>query len=109
MKKFIALYYNTSGAHQPAPELTEAQKAEMMAPWGAWQEKYGSRVVDMGSPFMPATSSTNGQSWEPSKNLVTGYSIVSADSLQEAEKMFEGHPIYKYPNHAVEISECAAM
>jgi len=109
MKKFIALYYNTSGSHQPAPEMTDAQKTEMMAPWGAWQEKYGSRVVDMGSPFLPAASSRNGMSWTASKNLVTGYSIVSAVSLEEAEKMFQGHPIYNYPHHAVEISECAAM
>jgi len=109
MKKFIALYYNTSGAHQSAPEMTEEQKAEMMAPWGAWQAKYGERVVDMGSPFMPASSSTNGESWTPSKNFVTGYSIVAADSREEAEKMFQGHPIYTYPDHAVEISEFAPM
>lgn len=109
MKKFIALYYNTSGAHQPQPEMTEDQKAQMLAPWNAWYEKYGDRVVDMGSPFMPASSSSNGESWTPSKNLVTGYSIVAAESKEEAERMFQGHPIYNYPDHAVEISECAEM
>jgi len=109
MKKFIALYYNTSGAHQPQPEMTDEQRAAAMAPWGAWQAKYGDRVVDMGAPFMPAASSNDGKAWSPSKNFVTGYSIVSAETLEEAEKMFEGHPIYNYPDHAVEISECAAM
>jgi len=39
MKKFIALYCNTSGAHQPVPELTAEQKEQMLAPWGAWQQK----------------------------------------------------------------------
>jgi len=108
MKKFVALYYNTSGAHQTQPEMTDEQKAEMMAPWGAWQAKYGERV-EMGAPFMPASASADGSSWYPSKNLVTGYSVVHADTLEEAEKMFEGHPICSYPDHAIEISECAAM
>jgi len=80
MKKFIALYYNTSGAHQPAPEMTTEQKEQMMAPWGAWQAKYGDRVVDMGAPFAPASASPNGNVWSPSKNFVTGYSLVSAQS-----------------------------
>jgi len=109
MKKFIALYYNTSGAHQPAPEMTDEQKAQVLAPWGEWQEKYGSRVVDLGAPILPAMASDNGDSWSPSKNFITGYSIVAAENLEEAEKMFQGHPIYNYPNHAIEISECAAM
>ena len=109
MKKFIALYYNTSGAHQPTPELTVEQKEQIMAPWGAWQAKYGDRLVDMGAPFVPASSSNNGDSWSPSKNFVTGYSIVSAESLVEAQEMFVGHPIYNFPDHAVELSECAAM
>jgi len=109
MKKFIALYYNTSGAHQPAPEMTSEQKEQMMAPWGAWAEKCGSQLVDMGSPFAPASSSQNGEVWSASKNLVTGYSVVSADNLEEAQELFKGHPIYAYPDHAVEISECAPM
>jgi len=109
MKKFIALYYNTSGAHQSPPDLTEEQKEQMLAPWGAWAQKYGERLLDMGSPIAPASMSGSGDSWSPSKNFVTGYSLVAADSLAEAKKMFEGHPIYMHPNHAVEISECVPV
>lgn len=109
MKTFIALYYNTSGAHQPSPELSPEEKEQMLAPWGAWQQKCGEGLVDMGSPFAPASSSNDGNTWSASKNLVTGYSIVRASSLAEAQEMFEGHPIYAYPDHAVEISECMPM
>ena len=109
MKKYIALYYNTSGAHQESPEMTEEEKDKMMAPWGAWQAKYGERVVDMGAPFSPAAASTNGERWSASKNFVTGYSMVKADSLAAAQEMFKDHPIYSYPDHAIEISECVAM
>lgn len=109
MKKFIALYYNTSGEHQPTPELTAEQKQQMMTPWGAWAEKLGDKLLDMGSPFAPASTSDNGESWTPSKNFVTGYSIVSANNLAEAQEMFKGHPIYSYPDHSIEISECVSM
>jgi len=105
MKKFIALYYNTSGSHQEAPELSDDQKAQMMAPWGAWAEKCGSQLVDMGSPLGQASFSGDGETWSESKNFVTGYSIVSAKDLAEAQKLFEGHPMYLYPQHAIEISE----
>lgn len=109
MKKFIALYYNTSGAHQPQPELTAEQKEQMMAPWGAWAQKCGDKLLDMGSPFAPARASANGDSWTQSKNFVTGYSIVQANDITAAEALFKGHPIYSYPDHAIEISECVPM
>ena len=109
MKKFIALYHNTSGAHQPARELTPEQKEQMMAPWATWAAKCGERLVDMGAPLAPAYASTDGNSWTPSKNFVTGYSIVSANSVSEAQEIFTGHPIYNYPEHVIEISEFVAM
>jgi len=109
MKNFIALYCNTSGAHQPQPNLTPEQKNQMMAPWGAWAARCGDRLVSMGTPLAPASASNNGNSWSSSNNFVTGYSIVAANSLVEAQELFEGHPIFSYPDHSVEISECVAM
>jgi len=109
MKKFVALYVNTSGVHQAPPEQTEEQKAAMMAPWFQWKAKYGDRIADFGSPLLPASQSENGDMWSSSKKLITGYSIVQANSLTDAQEMFKGHPIFTYPNHAIEISECAEM
>jgi hypothetical protein len=109
MKKFIALYYNNAGHQATPPSMTDAEKAAMMAPWGAWQAKYGERVVDMGAPLAPASASPNGNSWNGSGNVVSGFSIVSADSLEAAQEMFAGHPIYNYPGQSVEISEFGQM
>jgi len=109
MKKFIALYYNNGGPQAAPPSMTEAEKAAMMAPWGAWQAKYGDRVVDLGAPFLPASASNDGNSWGSSKNTVSGFSIVSAASLEAAQEMFVGHPIYSYPGQSIEISEFAPM
>lgn len=109
MKKFIALYCNTSGAHQPQPELSPEQQEQMLAPWGIWAEKCGEQLIEMGAPLAPANASDNGESWSSSKNFVTGYSIVAATSMEEAQELFKGHPIYHYPDHSVEISECVPM
>lgn len=109
MKSFIALYYNTSGGHQPTPELTPEQTEQMLAPWGVWEKKCGSQLLDMGAPVMPAIESVDGNKWAPSKNFVTGYSIVAANSLAEAKELFKGHPIYSHPEHTVEISECIPL
>ncbi len=109
MKRFMALYCDTSGAHQPTPDLTAEQQEQMMAPWINWEKKCGEQLVDMGAPFTPASASENGEDWTPSKNFVTGYSIVSANNLAEAQALFQGHPIYNHPGHSVEISECVPM
>jgi hypothetical protein len=109
MKKFIALYYNNGGHQATPPSMTEAEKTAMMAPWGVWQAKYGDRVVDLGAPFLPASVSSDGSSWGNSGNTVSGFSIVSAASLEAAQEMFAGHPIYNYPEQSIEISEFAQM
>jgi hypothetical protein len=109
MKKFIALYYNNGGQQAAPPSMTEAEQAAMMAPWGAWQAKYGERIADLGAPLQPASSSHDGDSWGGSENRVSGYSIVSAESLEAAREMFVGHPIYNYPGQSIEISEFAPM
>ena len=89
--------------------MTDAEKAAMMAPWGVWKAKYDDQIVDLGAPLAPASSSHDGNSWSGSGNAISGYSIVSADSLEAAQKMFAGHPIYNYPGQSIELSEFAPM
>ena len=68
-------------------ETEEEQKAAMAA-WGAWFGGLGSSVVDAGNPFAGSTSvGGNGTSG------LTGYSILSADSLEAASKHAESCPV----------------
>lgn len=108
MKKFVALY-RSAGGHQQPPQMSPEETAAMMKPWADWKEKFGERVIDMGAPFAPGTESNDGAGWKPTSHTVTGFSIVAAESLEGAQQMFEGHPIYSYPDHSVEICECAPM
>ena len=68
-------------------ETDEEREAAMQA-WGAWFGALGSAVVDAGNPF----SSSRAVGGDGSSGL-TGYSILSADSLEAASKLAEGSPV----------------
>jgi len=75
---------------------TEAEQAAVMQAWGAWYGGLGNAVVDGGNPFTPAAKSiaSNGTvSDGPIGTMATGYSIIKADSLDEAVEKAKGCPV----------------
>lgn len=92
MTNFVLLY--TGGG---MPE-SEEEQAAVMGAWGAWYEKLGAAVVDGGNPFRPAKSVTEkGVSAESiSSPPITGYTIIAADSLDDAVAKVQDHPHLKY-------------
>jgi len=65
-----------------------------MAEWGAWYEKLGEAIVDGGNPFGPSMSvSSDGSATEGAKGGLTGYTILSADSLSVAADQAKGCPV----------------
>ncbi len=82
MKKFVFLTY---GFEQPTPEI--------MAAWGAWLESIKDNIVDMGHLSGGREISKAGTKDLPlGLESITGFMIVSADSLDEAEKMAQSNP-----------------
>jgi len=91
MANFVLLF--SGGGGMPA---TEAEQAAVLQAWGAWYEKLGSAVIDGGNPFTPTAKSiaSNGTvSDGPVGTMATGYSILSADSLDAAVAMAKGCPV----------------
>lgn len=84
MPKYVLAYRGGS-----APEGAESQE-QVMAAWTAWFGQLGDAVVDGGAPFGP--SRTVGASGSESSAL-TGYSILSASSLDEAAELASGCPV----------------
>jgi hypothetical protein len=73
---------------------TEEARQAAMAAWGAWFGTLGAAVVDAGNPFGPAaTVSAPGSVSEGGAAGLTGYSVLSADSLASASKLAEGCPV----------------
>ena len=74
---------------------TEEMQAEVMAAWGAWYGKMGENVVDGGNPFnMAKTIASDGTISD--EGIATGYTVISAESLQSAVSACTDHPHLKY-------------
>ncbi|MEP7322411.1 MAG: hypothetical protein ABI761_10845 [Saprospiraceae bacterium] len=91
MKKFIVIYHATPEAVKQMAAATPKQQAKSMEGWMKWAQKSGDQLVEMGAPLMNGISiSPDGTSKKSRKN-VTGYSIVQAETLDKAKKLFKGH------------------
>ena len=84
MKKFLFLYY---GFVTPTEEIGEA--------WGKWFESVGDKFVDSGTPFGYGREITHdGTNELPLQaDSLTGYSIINAADMNEAEKIAKTCPI----------------
>ena len=67
------------------------EMAKGMEAWAQWAQKCGSNLVDMGSPLMGGQALTTAGSTASEKN-VGGYSILQANSMDEAKALLNGHP-----------------
>ena len=92
MTNFVLLY--TGGT---IPE-SEEEQAAVMAAWGTWYERMGAAIVDGGNPFGASKNvSDKGVSDGPfSSPPITGYTIISADSLDMAVEKVQDHPHLKF-------------
>lgn len=104
MTNFVLLY--TGGT---MPE-SEEEKANIMAAWGAWYEKMGAAVVDGGNPFGQSkfVSDKGVSDGSASSPPVTGYTIISVETLDEAVEKVRNHPHLKY-NGQVTVHETFKM
>lgn len=82
---------------------------EMYAQFGAWQAKFKKNLVDMGGKLgagrlVTIESAADGPFVEV-KELVGGYMIVSADSMEEAIAVARECPGLVRPGSGVEVIE----
>jgi hypothetical protein len=102
MAKFLYLY---SGGQMAEPR--EAQE-EAMKEWTAWFSNLGDSLVDMGNPFGGGTTVTNSGSKDGATSKLGGYSIINAESLDEAATNAKGCPVLQ-SGGSVEVYEALAM
>jgi hypothetical protein len=83
MKKFVLLHY---GFEKPTPEI--------MAAWGKWFESMKDRIIDMGGHFSGGREISKAGTKDLPLGLesITGFTIVSADSIDDAEKIAQSNP-----------------
>lgn len=96
MKEFMFIFRNSTKTAQPSPEEMQAN----MQLWMGWIDKLkaGDKYVG-GEPLLPdgklvkgANATITDGPFTESKEIVGGYFIVQATSLEEATEMAKGSP-----------------
>lgn len=107
MAKFIYLY---RGPATPVPARTPEQSTAREAAFGAWMEKAGAALVDVGSPFGISVSVCDDGTEGTAGDLI-GYTIVEAGDLAAAKALTDGLPFLSGSDGecAVEIFELLPM
>ncbi len=84
MKKFILL---SLGSEMPTPEIMQAV--------GKWFQSIGDKTVDSGNPLGPGIEVTRDGTKElpPGPDSLSGYMIINAENIEEAEKIAKAFPI----------------
>jgi hypothetical protein len=72
---------------------TEAEREAAMAAWGQWFGKLGAAVVEPGNPVGASTSVSASGSNGAAGSGLTGYSVITADSLDAAAALVKECPI----------------
>jgi hypothetical protein len=107
MPKYLCMQRNLPGGRGEKP--SPAQMQEMYAQFGAWQKKFTKNLVDMGGKLgagkLVTTESAADGPFVEVKELVGGYMIVSAQSLEEAIEVARGCPGLVRPGSGVEVIE----
>ena len=96
MKKYLILFHD-QWAKEPAT----------MEAWQSWFASVGDRLVDSGNPLGDGleVTTSGAKALTREAGSATGYSIVSAESLEEARSLLDGCPF----NSTVRVYEAVAM
>ena len=107
MSRFLYLY---RGPATPMDAFTPEQSAEQAKAWTDWMSRVGSALADAGAPF-GARAAVADDGSNPTPSDQNGYSIVEADSLEDARKLLDAHPFLAEGKgrFSIEIFELAPM
>ncbi len=87
MAKYLITYHG--GGEMPAdPKMRE----QMTKAFAAWAAGVGEKMIDPGAPLGPAKTVTSDGVKDGEPGGVGGYTLLSADSLDEAVELVRNHP-----------------
>jgi hypothetical protein len=108
-QKYLFLHRSEPGhgQGQPSPEQMQA----MFAKWTAWKEKFKDNIVDWGDKLKPggkmvSTSAVSDGPLVEAKEIIGGFMIVTADSLEHAAAIAREMPAMQ-PGARIEVREMA--
>ncbi|MEI9913453.1 MAG: hypothetical protein WDN66_00325 [Candidatus Saccharibacteria bacterium] len=103
MKNYVLLYFNKGVREDVSPE-------DFKSEWGNWFGSLGDKIVDAGNPFNDGGKAISKAGTMDVKDMPsTGYSIVKANSMDEALALAQGCPVINEPEGAVCVYETLPM
>jgi len=104
MANYVFMYSGGKGVSSD-----EVERTAQYAKWGQWFRDLGSAVVDGGAAMGTAkTVGPDGAVSESGSRGVTGFSMVSADSLDSAVELAKGCPVLEIGG-SVDVYEAISM
>jgi hypothetical protein len=115
MKRFLAIYLGSSEspAFKQWRAMPEAERAKRdragMEAWMRWGKEHEAAIVDQGAP-LGKTKRADASGVSDTKNMMSGYVVIEAESHEAAARLFANHPHFSiFPGQSVEIMECLPM
>lgn len=109
----MALYGGSKQSFEAYKALDEKMRKERdqegMRAWMKWGEEHKDAIVDNGAP-LGKTKRISKDGIADTRNEIGAYTIVQAESHEDAAKLFENHPHFTvFPGEWVEVMECLPM
>lgn len=109
MPKYLCLQRNLPDGEQESGKPSPAQMQAMYAQFNAWREKFEKNLTDLGGRLgagrlVTSQPAPDGPLVEV-KELVGGYMVVTAASIEEAMDVARGCPGLVRPGSGVEVIE----
>src|SRR5476649_1165625 len=102
MGKYLFIYYSDD-------DMSAAPTEDGTKAWMDWFGGLGDKIIDAGNPLMGGKAVMQSGVSELRDKPATGYSLVKADSLEEATKLTEGCPLLKSETGAICVYETIPM
>lgn len=102
MADFVYLFWNQKGDAERMAKSTPEEKQKITGRWMAWLEEikkkgqlkdYGAPLEFSGKTLQGAKKQVTDGPYAETKDIVGGFSIVTAKNLDEAAEMAKGCPI----------------
>ena len=111
MKKFFVLYMAKTADFQKViadmGKMTKEQQEAMNKEWGEWMK--ANNMTDGGAP-LGKTKRVTSSKISDEKNEIGGYSIIEAESHDEAAKKVQTNPHFKMiPGGWIDVMEIMPM
>jgi hypothetical protein len=101
MPQYVIAYH--AGKKSPSPQDASAQRAK----WKAWIGALGDAMVNPGTPLGKSKFVTSQGPCDSEANHLTGFSIVTAASMDAAVELAQGCPYLDYGT--LEVAEIMEM